>query len=731
MKDDAEIGPDNMQMFHDGVAAADDTPDDAGHVFGAGKGVLPYEGYDDDEEPYHMNGTQVLDDQGNWDRKSWADDPKHYKAYDATKTKTEEDNYFKFIKSLALATETNVKIEGNAFVKGSVYGGSENGFVQHNTHVIIDGNCQIGNGFVQMYDSGDNDGKYLPAANKRSVNRRYTAKEWEEGRLFVDDDTEVNPSDTEEAALRTAVGSNYTKSLPECASWVYGIEEGTGNNKKIIHAPHDKFAMTTAGNEEKYENGSSTEGGRRQASDGHTFYGNVFGGGSGYYPYRPGKWFESAGAVYRNTYLTIKGGHILSSVYGGNEMTDVGKYTEDEDGNIVYVPDSEGKDYGTCYVTMTGGTLGVPRTLKQIAAHPVTCYLFGAGKGDQRVFFNESTDVGNAVVHISDDARIYGSVFGGGEDGHVIENVKLSIGSNTLPEAIQGIRELDGVTLVGSKVKDGISYPYIGTTGTSYVDGNVFGAGRGFSGDALTAGSVGGNVEVNIAGGTMLGSIYGGGRLASVGIPFTYTNSAQYGSFVEDDPSTTDINEGLAHGYVTVNISGGTIGNANASGDGTKYSGNVYGGSMGRLTLLDGSSINPLWPQLGQVKNAVVNISGTADIKRSVFGGGELGTVRDKAYVTIGGTLGSDKTTVTRNGNPTIGRDVYGAGYGSRDNSEGSKANVTITIDDKGTETTADDDVTTFRYSPMQWAGCVGQDTYVNICGGLVKKSVYGGGRYY
>ena len=61
----------------------------------------------------------------------------------------------------------------------------------------------------------------------------------------------------------------------------------------------------------------------------------------------------------------------------------------------------------------------------------------------------------------------------------------------------------------------------IGTTGTSYVDGNIFGAGRGFSGDAITAGSVGGNVEVNIKGGTMLGSVYGGGRLASVGTCFT------------------------------------------------------------------------------------------------------------------------------------------------------------------------------------------------------------------
>ena len=44
----------------------------------------------------------------------------------------------------------------------------------------------------------------------------------------------------------------------------------------------------------------------------------------------------------------------------------------------------------------------------------------------------------------------------------------------------------------------------IGTTGTSYVDGNIFGGGRGFSGDAQTAGTVGGNIKINIENGKML-----------------------------------------------------------------------------------------------------------------------------------------------------------------------------------------------------------------------------------
>ena len=156
---------------------------------------------------------------------------------------------------------------------------------------------------------------------------------------------------------------------------------------------------------------------------------------------------------------------------------------------------------GSCTVNMTGGTIGVPRTLNQIAIHPVTCYLFGAGKGDQRTNFNTWTNVKDVTLNITGNARIFGSVFGGGEDGHVLKNAAVNIGGSVT---------IDETTYTHTNVK-------IGTWGTSYVDGNVFGGGRGFSGVAQTAGTVGGNVDVTISNGTMLGSIYGGGRIASVG----------------------------------------------------------------------------------------------------------------------------------------------------------------------------------------------------------------------
>ena len=621
-----EIGPNDMKMLHT-PALAEEKPDDKGHVFGGGQGS---------REPSGDNAAYT-------------------------------DN-------------TLVTINGTAWIKGSVYGGSENGHVLHDTHVIIDGNCQIGNG----------DG----------VNRRYTAAEWEQGKLI--------PQPGDPASVST-LAESHTNSLPECASWPY----------QSPYKSHDMYEGT----------GGYTTDGAKAASDGHTFYGSVFGGGSGYYPYAAGSWNMKAGVVEGNTKVEIKGGHVLTSVYGGNELTDVGNNT---------LADGQGK----ATIRMTGGTIGVPRTLSQIAAHPVTCYLFGAGKGDQAVAFNMNTNVREVDMEVT-GGRIYGSVFGGGEDGHVLGDVNMTIGGDV----------------------------FIGTWGTSYVDGNVFGAGRGFSGDACTAGSVGGNVTMNITGGQMLGSVYGGGRLASVGSYFVPSTHPKYGKLVPDgknqslslvtdavdnDPVVTA--EGATHGHITVNISGSpVIGNdyeyvyiredespdlskiPNTPFDdwtsftekqavdenglitttaSTKYKrlahtkgGSVYGGSMGRIYKLDNVTPISNWEKLAHAKSTTVTVTG-GTIKSSVYGGSELGQVEGDTHVTFsGGTIGSEvKKTFGEAPNTTdITQYTFGCLYGG---GYGTDLLLSETYE-----------------NPRQYSGMVGGSTTVTMSDGWVKASVFGGGK--
>ena len=570
--------------------------------------------------------------------------------------------------------ETDVTISGTAFITGGVYGGSENGRVRTNTYVKIQAG-QIGCG--KNADEPFDDEVFLL---DRPANDAYG-----------------NPTDL------------------ECSSWEYGDP----------WMPYDSHAT------------EETPDARPTGSDGHTFFGNVFGGGRGYYPYLKKKasesdpdeyeWLRSAGLVEGNTHVQITGGHILTSVYGGNEMTDV---------------------QGTCLVEMSGGTLGVPRTLEQIDAHPVTCYLYGAGKGDQRTHFNDWTNVGSAEVRIT-GGRIFGSVFGGGEDGHVLGNVTLSISGGEVTDDDLSTDEKKAAAYTAAI--DGTK-TLIGNWGTSYVDGNIFGGGRGFSGTAYTAGNVGGNITVNIGGGRMLGSIYGGGRLASVGSYFVPTSDPNYGKLqndVSDDPATDGVDESETHGYITINVSGGIIGNAleyhyfdpatteielgaqkatllishtDFDRDSRRVlrtmGGNVFTGGMGRLDLLNGA-FNPLWQGLARAKHTTLNLSG-GNIKSNIYGGSELGTVGIKlagetfsgtstTYVHMtGGTVGTIIYDTSGGGEPvpmyTYGS-IYGGGYGSP-----------VATDGAGNDLTA--------------AGQVYGNTYIQITGGEVKQHVFGGGNY-
>lgn len=416
---------------------------------------------------------------------------------------------------------TDVTIGGKAFILESIIGGGEFGRVLGDTHVTIDGTCQIGVG------AGQTEG---------GKPKRYKDEQF------------VNPTE-------------ITTSLEPCSHFPYG-EVVNGNTVYNTYDPYyDEYYGTATVVPEEFAHGSTAH-----ASDGKTWIGCVFGGGSGYMPFKKKDdtgygWIRSAGWVGGNTLVEIKGGHILTNVYGANEYTDV---------------------QGRSTIKMSGGTIGVPRTLEDIKKDPVIGHLFGGGKGDPRLNFNTSTNVGSVEIEVT-GGIIYGSVYGGGEDGHVIDNVKMTINKET---------------------GEGKVAPVIGCGGTSGDDGNVFGGGKG-SPTALTAGVVGGNVTLNIQDGSIMGSVYGGGQIASVGTYFAMVDDDNYGKMQDGDD----------HGRITVNLKGGTIEQ------------NVYGGCMGTNADAALGVTEEFAARLGISKNVTVNLNDSVDdatqgcaVKGSIFG---------------------------------------------------------------------------------------------------------------
>ena len=410
--------------------------------------------------------------------------------------------------------------------------------------------------------------------------------------------------------------------------------------------------------------------------------GRVFAAGKGAVDSTKTDYGKSLGLVEGNSSLYMYGGHVLSCLYGGGEISNVGLTKQDTleiNGTPYYV--AVPATGGIATVIMSGGVVGLKRNNEQIHASHEIGNVYGSGQGDPNTNFNTWTNVNNASVHIS-GGRVWGSVFGGGEEGHVLGNAVTTIsGTNTI----------------------------IGTSGETSYDGNVFGGGRGHQAIALTAGTIGGNATVRVLGGHIFGSVFGGGRNGSVGtylVPENYTGL--YGEMQADD-----LNE---HGLINVYIGGeGQDGNIfighQSTSDHDRVGGNVYGGGKG---VVENPNINPIAFEFARVRETHVYVAQAEGkqtfIEGSVFGSGEDGHIMGDTYVTVrGGQIGG-KHWVGSDATPELCDDVfhgnvYGGGRGL-DQWEDANHNL--------------------HYSAT--AGLVYGNTNVTITGGRVCRNVFGGG---
>ena len=404
--------------------------------------------------------------------------------------------------------------------------------------------------------------------------------------------------------------------------------------------------------------------------------GSVFGGGKGDDTYKdllmnpgsPGNFLAdstlvcsiTAGKVYGNTKVIINDGFVRHNVFGGGKNASVGKgnymgygeLSNTTTNPVTPTPyEHEGKSSGKCTVKIFGGVIGTNGMI-DAESGSYNGFVYGSSKGvtysnitntprynytrDFFLAYTNETEViiGDPDPNVSTGPRIWGSVFGGGEDGHVRWNTDVII----------------------NKGEIGAAYTYSGTP-LSLADslkpwvyrGNVYGAGRGIdkignTGNYCTsAGSVTLNTNVTVNGGTIHRDVYGGGSNASVGPPPT------------GYPAGTSVN--------TVNIYGGTIGQT-----AYEFGGDIFGGNRGEWDLLNTASMGTI----ATSKATAVHIYGAtegltgADVYDNVYGGGELGQTGTNTNVYIHGG--------------TVEGSVYGGGKGDLTDNDAAlvKGNATV-----------------------------------------------------
>ena len=323
--------------------------------------------------------------------------------------------------------------------------------------------------------------------------------------------------------------------------------------------------------------------------------GNVYGGGN------RGMVSGSTETLLTDDNSTTGGVEVIGSVYGGGNAASVGTTGQSTqatvnisgenarvDGQVYGGCNSEGSVIGKSVVTITAGTVGTAAG----QGEPANNVVFGGGKGQPTLI------EGDVEVNIDGSATINGSVYGGSAFGNV--NASLT-GSPAALTPVTGARtdvNIIGGTINGDAYGGGLGQDLDGTEND--IEANVYGdvtvttsGGRVY--DVFGCNNILGTplkeVTVNIQGGSIVSSVYGGGNLAA------YT--------------PTD-----AQGYLMVNIIDGTVAE------------NVFGGGFGQSATV--------------TANPKVTLTG-GTVQGSVFGGGDLAVVSGMVTVDVnGGTVIGD-----------------------------------------------------------------------------------------
>ena len=524
-------------------------------------------------------------------------------------------------------------------VLGNVYGGGNVGDVGMYTVTVNDKGSKE---YTWQQVDGEETGKCIVNVSGGTVGSEDIATtDHASGHVFGAGKGKDDTFECEKAMVRTT-----SVSIDNCTVW--GNVYGGGQVGRV-----DQHTAVTIGNGEGVESGTPTSK--------PIIKGNVFGAGAG---------LETHGysaLVRGNAEVMVLGNSkVEKSVYGGGEIAAVGRYGLDGSGMPTTLISG-----GECKVTVRGyseigsdaggGVFGAGEGVVPHYYVGVDSYTDNADKPKRMMNYDESiyndqtqnaweriegtnfvweyynTREGyfnflqtlalatDAKLTIDGHAKVHGSVYGGSRSGFVQRYTDVTI---------QGSCEILTIETEG-KIEDG----------------NVFGGGKGLTGNDA-AGRVRGNITLYTLGGTMHGSVYGGGALSK---------------------SNTLVSEGV-YPTSTVNLLGGTImgdayggglGNATTAADAGNTKVNLNGmaisefanlpdGVSSILTLLDANNDGDTNDEGVDYYSVTTTTKGC--VVNRVFGANNTnGTPKGNVMVHVYGTQYKDATQI---GNPGAGGDA-------------------------------------------------------------------------
>ena len=405
--------------------------------------------------------------------------------------------------------------------------------------------------------------------------------------------------------------------------------------------------------------------------------------------------FGGAGedATYGNRIIGITGGTVNYSVFGGSN----GYKGREGDGIL----------NGTPYIYV-GGTATIGK--EEYVKNNNTLFgseagsIFGIGNGKEGL--SSIGTASNSIIVIDGKATINRNIYGGGNFG--------ATGSGSYSKIIINDGLVNGSVYGGGNNNGGGSLDNVTNIDITMNNGNVIGS---IYGGSNALGTIYGNVNVNVFGGEISNSVYGGGRGG-------YLSDTMIGTYVSNnvnvvigntDSKYTPIINGSVYGgsaYGTVN---GTSNNNNSSNYKTNVTinkgiiNNAFGGGQGN------SEYTPF-------VNGDILVTINGGIINNVYGGNDKTGIPDGKIDVI--VNDGEVTNVFGGGNETsaLETNVYLNGGSATKIFGGSNLSGVVTV----SNVTTTGGTASYVYGGNNAGGTTGT-TNVNINGGDITY-VYGGG---